>query len=856
MKQLFFLLLLTCSALFAQKLEEKIYTSVDALVAHPTQDNIEKVTVFEKTIHPKTDGELLAIVILNCNKAYFQNQFGQTKNAVLSYEKGWQTFNKNKLQDYDIIEFCLKPLGNLYTIIGDFENAENTIKQYLFIATKQNNQSQKISAIQNLANVYQSSGKNEEAINLIQKAILTEKITIIEKGILLNNLGTNYLVAKKYTSAKVVLQQAIQLLQNNKNQTETLSNSYRNLSAIFSLENDFKQANFYFEQAKQLLFLSKNSDIRQLAKLYLDEATLLYQQEKFEDSEKSIQLVFTTLLPNYTIKKNFPSKNVLYAETILMDAFDLQAEICLAKRNPKKALQAYELSFYIADLLQTLLVYENSKIISQISNRNRTEKCIAIYEYLFRTLGNTSYIESAFQLAEKTKTSVLKSTLQDSKTISRVQKLALEQLQNQNTIIVKEQQKGDLANLEIINRAIKKQNELMLFFKSNTEEKLMVSNKDLNLKLLFDTVNKDDAILISYFSGNEKLYSFTFENKQLKMLSFDYSAKSKQKISSFLNCFSDADKITNNVLGYINSANDLYNFLQLPKKVKAKNLIIIPDGLLNFVPFEALITDKVATTNFAKMHYLINDFSVAYNSSVLFYLNEKSTEKEAETVLGVFPIFENTDLELTYSKEELKAIKQNFKGIFLEKSQATFANFRQNANQYSILHLSTHASSGDAITPATIRFYDQEILYSELYNLDIKPNLVVLSACETGLGKLYKAEGAMSVSRGFQMAGAQNLLFSLWKVNDYTTSKFMEKFYKKVAGNHSYFEANHKAKLDFLNDETIPNSKKSPYYWCAMVYYGSLENKSPTNSWLWIGLGILGLLTLHYLINKKKLPSK
>jgi hypothetical protein len=115
-----------------------------------------------------------------------------------------------------------------------------------------------------------------------------------------------------------------------------------------------------------------------------------------------------------------------------------------------------------------------------------------------------------------------------------------------------------------------------------------------------------------------------------------------------------------------------------------------------------------------------------------------------------------------------------------------------------------------------------------LYDLDINPDLVVLSACETGVGKLYKAEGAMSIARGFQLAGAQNLLFSLWKVNDYTTAVYMDDFYKNNKSTHSYFEANHQAKLDYLKDETIPNAKKSPYYWGAMVYYGSLEHKAST----------------------------
>ena len=60
-------------------------------------------------------------MVLNCNKAYYENQFGQTEKAISSYEKAWQIYQKNKLADYDIIEFCLKPLGNLYTVLGDYE---------------------------------------------------------------------------------------------------------------------------------------------------------------------------------------------------------------------------------------------------------------------------------------------------------------------------------------------------------------------------------------------------------------------------------------------------------------------------------------------------------------------------------------------------------------------------------------------------------------------------------------------------------------------------------------------------------------------------------------------------------------
>ena len=186
----------------------------------------------------------------------------------------------------------------------------------------------------------------------------------------------------------------------------------------------------------------------------------------------------------------------------------------------------------------------------------------------------------------------------------------------------------------------------------------------------------------------------------------------------------------------------------------------------------------------------------------------------------------------------------NFKGQYFENSNATFKNFTQNASNYNILHLSTHASSGDTETPASIKFYDQEILYSELYSLKINPDLVVLSACETGIGKLYKSEGAMSIARGFQFAGAQNLLFSLWKVNDYTTALFMNKFYQNIHQGKSYLEANHQSKLDFLADKTISNAKKSPYYWSAFVYYGTLDSETESPNYIFYGIGLLLLIAL------------
>lgn len=860
-KNIFYLLLFTTLTIFGQNpltLEDKIYKAVDVFVTNPTIEGLRNLKNVEKNFNPKSKKELLAIVILTCNKGYYENQFGLTSQAISSYEKGWQIYQKNKLSNYNITEYCLKPLGNLYTIIGDYNNAENTIKQYYFLANAEKNQSQKIAAILNLSNVYQNTGKVIDAIDLLEKTIKTEKLSYAEKGMLLNNLGNNYMISAKgflinpesFSKAEKCFKTAIQLLKTEKNQSETLSNCYRNLAAFNSHWKNFDQANEYFTMAKKLVLATKNPNARTIAKLYYEEASLLFEQKKYTESSTLISSVFKLLIPTYSNATNLlPNSKSLYAETLLLDALDLQADLFVEQNQHKKALEAYALSFKIEDLFANLLVYENSKIINQIRIRNRTEKCISIYDFLYKKENKIIYIERAFQLSEQTKSGVLKSYLSNKKIASSEEKEYINKLQYWNNEILKEQQKGDLADIPKINESIKKQNELMLSLKKIRTKNQINSAENIDLKSLYSKLEKDKSILVEYFYGLDKMYIFTLGNQKIKLDYYWDNHTATPRIISFLNYFSDANKITDNISGYNHYGNSVFKILKLPTNSTYQNLIIIPDGILNFLPFEALITKESTTTNFAKMHYLLNDCTIAYNNSASLYLNAKPNTNNTKTVLGIFPVFEKTPYELSFSKKEMQSIQSNFDGKFIKNSSATFDNFKKIAANYSILHLSTHADSGDTETSSSIKFYDQEILYSELYNLNINPDLVVLSACETGIGKLYKSEGAMSVARGFQFAGAQNLLFSLWKVNDYTTSVFMDYFYKNIKKGESYSVANANAKRNFLQDKSVSNAKKSPYYWSAFVYYGELETSKPESNYYFYILGLLILIGLFLAYN-------
>ena len=140
------------------------------------------------------------------------------------------------------------------------------------------------------------------------------------------------------------------------------------------------------------------------------------------------------------------------------------------------------------------------------------------------------------------------------------------------------------------------------------------------------------------------------------------------------------------------------------------------------------------------MDFVINACQVVYSTSAGFYAITPTRPLNAN-LLGVFPVFQDTSKSLIYSLEEAQAIKNLVPATLLLNEKATKVNFLEQATNYSILHFSTHAHGGSFVTPAGIEFYDSEMIIYELYGADFKPELVVLSACDTELENYKKERG-------------------------------------------------------------------------------------------------------------------
>ncbi|MGB1243549.1 MAG: CHAT domain-containing protein, partial [Chitinophagales bacterium] len=317
-------------------------------------------------------------------------------------------------------------------------------------------------------------------------------------------------------------------------------------------------------------------------------------------------------------------------------------------------------------------------------------------------------------------------------------------------------------------------------------------------------------------------------------------------------------------------------------KKTTTDLIIVPDGMLGYLPFEALISElpKDTSTHNYSIHnlaYLVEDFQINYTYSANLSLKQESIidllkipfEKE-KTLLAYAPSFygKSDDLlvrsctdtlaELRCAKTEVQDLRNKWNAKAFLGEKATKKHFLEQAVKSDILHLATHACMDDH-NPNFNRIYfaEQEYLTSlELYTLQLRPQLTVLSACNTGSGQLVKGEGVMSLARGFMVAGCPSLITTLWGVNDFTTQNLMTSFYEHLYNGEQKDEALRNAKLDYLQDSETTSSHSHPFYWAAFVQLGDnramFKKETPLQSIWFYGLGMVLLGSFVFLFNKKK----
>lgn len=250
----------------------------------------------------------------------------------------------------------------------------------------------------------------------------------------------------------------------------------------------------------------------------------------------------------------------------------------------------------------------------------------------------------------------------------------------------------------------------------------------------------------------------------------------------------------------------LYRLLiePLPLRFSGQPLVVVPHGVLHAVPFAALFDGE---------RYLLDRAEVSFTPSAAVYaLCRKRKRLEAAPLVAFGVSLEHIPQTLE-EVEQIGRIFQNAHTFMGER--ATLENFFMAAPQAGVLHIATHgAFRPDNPMFSGLRLADGWLAARDLHDMRLKAELVVLSACETGLAKQVGGDELVGLARGFLCAGATSLITSLWPVRDDATAQFMVTLYTHLRAGKPIATALREAQL--ATRRAFPN----PYFWSAFAVTG------------------------------------
>ncbi|MFY1110231.1 MAG: CHAT domain-containing protein [Methanosarcinaceae archaeon] len=234
-------------------------------------------------------------------------------------------------------------------------------------------------------------------------------------------------------------------------------------------------------------------------------------------------------------------------------------------------------------------------------------------------------------------------------------------------------------------------------------------------------------------------------------------------------------------------------------ELASRELIIIPHGILHYLPFNALHDGK---------KWFIEKYEIRFlqNASILELLAKKKVNSQKALVVG------NPTSNLEYAESEALSIAEKLNTKALIRDEATKTSVLEELGKKGIIHLACHAKFIEKASRLShLVFADGNLFVTEIYNLELETDLVALSACESGLGSLDNGDEVESMTRAFMRAGAQTVISSLWSAYDKSTESLFLIFYEKEG---SKVRRLRESQLDLM--ETYEH----PYYWALFELFG------------------------------------
>lgn len=628
-----------------------------------------------------------------------------------------------------------------------------------------------------------------------------------------------------------------------------------NLGDTYQTMGNNSAAQGYYERSLELYRKSYGEKHPELADVLNKLGNLEVSFGKFDQGLTYLQSAVIANAPKFSdkdISKNpqvsdyYNGKVLLYSLLYKAQAFEKRHfGKTLKFSDLENSLQTLQYCDSLIDRLRQETTNESDKLaLGALSTELYADAVRVCHELARNSPRKKKFEELAFYFAEKSKSAVLLEAISESnaKSFAGIPPELLEeeeQLRADIAIVAQQlaSKPDEEAEAKLRGRAFELNREYKAFIQKLEDRfpkyfDLKFNTTAPSLQDLQKSLKTNTAIISYFIDEREKrIYLFTITKNSLKITDKLLPADFDKQITGLRNGI-----LYNEINVFKRSSFQLGKLLlpALPNNIS--KLIILPTARLSTIPFEVLLTDKVKESEetFNSLPYLIKAYDVRYEFSTALLLQKQKGKDDFRppSILLCAPVnFADANLDnLPGTESEVAEIsslfqKKNFFASAKVNDEATESFIKNVSDEnFSMLHFATHGVV-DESNPELSRIFlnsfekdDGNLYASEIYNLKLNVNLVTLSACQTGLGKISKGEGVIGLSRALVYAGAKNIIVSFWSVSDESTSMLMTKFYEKLLNENSsdYSASLQNAKLQLIESDTYA----APYYWAPFVLIG------------------------------------
>ena len=771
----------------------------------------------------RTDNERTSYFYCLASQGYNLLFIGNILHSIDAYEQAYRFYINKPIPGVGLLEYVLKPLGNNYTRLGDYDRALFIQKKSLDMA-EQKDSSQVPAICHNLATTCLWKGDLDQALFFCEKGLKLVNKKSALYGLLYATLSEVNLKSNKIKEAQFDCKEAIKILKNSlddKSQPNApywLSGAYQNLGGIYAERNQPAIALQFYEKANALIDqYYKGRRKREKAQVFVLTGHALMQLKEPKKAMEKFQEALCLLLPSYhpQINADAPSPVVLYGENTLLDALRGKADCLVSMDKKEESLQYYLLLFSVEQKLRYEFFSIAAKQQQQKEDRQWMETAIAVAWDLWKKGGKKEFAYNVLQITEMSKAQLLVDEMQNNLQNNGYLKqdsLVRRQAQMMQAIALYEREAilDTVSSLKESHTTATKnelQYELSLLQKQLKEKYPGLNNPRENEQLssgesILETIVPHTTV-IEFFTGEKSIYTIIAEKGSILQINKHENATGiKLLIKSFISTWFQEGprKMMNDPRGYQKEAYLVYHSLvEGISFEKQPYCLIIPDGIIGYIPFDALLTDTITRSSIGQYSFLIKKADFYYCYSLQTWKQLQKVNRKNKLFAGFFITFDsNRQASIPAVKKEYEVISNIVDGEYFLEQKASLRSFNEKLGDVNLLHISTHSYLMEKENVPVLQLADDKFYFFELYGRSFQPQLVVLSACRTGHGLLAEGEGIISLARGFMATGVGGIVAGLWNMNDETTAKLVGDFYKGLAKGNPPATALHNAKIKWL----------------------------------------------------------